>query len=237
MKQRDTSSKTMIKNMVSLVASALVLIAASFAWFAINNAVDVASVSADMEGVFLVDYYTTSTPTSDVLWGMQDEELYVRDVSAKSDTVLSQYLQNVQDTAWMKANDEQISFYPGEFRIFKISFVARVSHDYRVRLSDVAFTSDDPDAAADSIYTYGYAVCSDGETSNVSTGTPQTLRSVLYTDGVPGTSGTVVTVHADLGETVDVYYVVGIPGEDLNDSHDAVREAGASIRIGSIVVE
>ncbi|MGN0635607.1 MAG: hypothetical protein ACI4I5_05235 [Acutalibacteraceae bacterium] len=237
MKQHDTSSKSIIKNIVSLVASALVLIAATFAWFTTGSTADVATVSADIEGVFVVDYYTAQIPDADVLWGMQDGELYVRDISAKSDTLLSQYVQNAADTAWMKANDEQISFYPGEFRIFKISFTAKVSHDYSVRLNDVVFTSDDPDAAADSIYTYGYAVCKDEDTVTTTTETTQTLRSVLYTDGVPGTSGTVATVHANLGDVVNVYYVIGIPGEDINSSHDAVRQSGASIRIGSIVVE
>lgn len=237
MKQHDTSSKSIIKNIVSLVASALVLIAATFAWFTTGSTADVALVSADIEGVFVVDYFTAQTPDTDVLWGMQDEELYVRDISAKSDTMISQYVQNAADTTWMKANEEQISLYPGEFRIFKISFAAKVSHDYSVCLNDVVFTSEDPDAAADSIYTYGYAVCKDGDTVTSTSQTTQTLRSVLYTDGAPGTSGTVVTAHANMGEMVNVYYVIGIPGEDINNSHDAVRQSGASIRIGSIVVE
>lgn len=237
MKQRDTSSKKIIKNLVSLVASALILVAATFAWFASNDSVAVDSVSADTQANFIVDYYATTIPDTDILWGMQDGELYVKNSESAVDTMLSEYVQSIDSEAWYRTSAPTIPLIPGEFRVFKISFQSRISHDYKVNLSDVAIVSDDPSAVAQSIYTYGFSVRTNEETGIATASSTETLHSVLFSDGAYGTKGLVHTVHTEIGDAVEVYFVVGIPGEDINNTHDSAREAGAQISIGSIDVE
>lgn len=237
MKQCDTSSKKMIKNLVSLVASALILIAATFAWFASNDSVTVDSISADTQANFIVDYYATTIPDTDILWGMQEGELYVKNSESRADTTLSQYVQNIDSEAWYRTSAPTIPLIPGEFRVFKITFQSRLSHDYKVNLSNVSIVSDNPEAVAQSVYTYGFSVRTNDETGVATASSTETLHSVLSSGGTYGTKGLVHTVHTEIGDSVAVYFVVGIPGEDIGGSHDGAREAGAQINIGSIDVE
>lgn len=240
MKQCDTSSQKLIKNMVSLVASALVLVAATFAWFATGTETNVELISASVKSAFSVKYYTASVATQDVLWGMNDDgELFVKNTESGVETTLSEYVtDSFSDSAWIPMKDSAgIPLFPGEFRIFKLSFIAPMAHDYKIQLNLGSFICANPRAVAESIYSFGYCITEkEGSAPATVASTKKLAEILLNDDDTLNRYGSIVEVSTEEGDMVDVYFIVGIPGEDINNSHDAARLDGATVRIDSIMV-
>ena len=142
MKHYSDDSKKLIKNVVSLVVSALLLAAATVAWFATNTSVSVGSFSASVSAPRVV-YYARMTPDDSFLDfavsnnTVDNSALKIRTRPSTYTDVNAYVLAKTGNNDWIASGSETTSgasaavdangnyickFVPGEYGAYRITF-------------------------------------------------------------------------------------------------------------------
>jgi len=237
MKHYDVNSKKFIKNVVSLSVSALLLAAATFAWFATGTDVSVDTVSASIEGVFQIDIMHLDLSNTSTFLDGAVSGLTIRDRSGENEVVTSIADYVTGATGWASSSGSAwniSSMYPGEYGAYKISYTSDGSAKNLI-LDTVTCANTD---AANSIYVYAL-VCKTGTQAG---DTPQSITTVVSSlkSLMDAANGNIINVISNIssnrGEKIDIYYVIGMPATDNAGVHDALRQTGATVSIQKVDV-
>ena len=228
MKHNDDYSKKLIKNFVYLVVSALVLVSATVAWFAKNSKADVNAITAAMNGEqFDISFYRAD--------GLEEEFVY----DTSEDEIVSISLEEKEALTWKPTENIDIkALYPGVYDAFKV----------------VIIVNEDSGSSSFDFNEISCAVAEDMDGDSKETFLNNVYKSVFYRaiavkgDSLIGKVGSFESMNEsktlslmDLGEikkgdTITVYFDIGIPGDDVNGTHAVLQETGATIRIGSVEI-
>ena len=236
MKHYNDDSKKLIKNVVSLAVSALLLAAATFAWFnGVENATP-ATVSGSVVGRVQFDYMHISIPATKYLDG-DDEALTVKTVNGNNATssTIKSFVTSASGwlpssgTAWNLA-----SMYPGEFGVYKISY----SSDGATRklMWDTVTCADANAKKSICVYAIAQKKANASATPTDIVSTTTTLETLMNSVSQSGTIDVLTGISAERGYIVDVYYVIGMPATDFASVHNALRQTGATASITSVDV-
>ena len=254
MKHFDDSTKKLIKNVAALCVSALVLIAATVAWFAQGDSAAIDQISINTESIRSTDYYAVSATgvlqnvtTVGAGTSSEHKELVIHDSTNTSVTVT---LQNqVESNSWTKTSAWGISsLYPGVYRAYKMQENANgAKPSFHM---GVACSNDDANhTALKSTYlearAYTTSQTQNGDeivTSYTEVGTPicDSLYNLLVVvNPQTGTSsvGTAidrVLYNTEVNGGFIVVFRIGVPGTDVSSTHDTLRTLGASIALSSV---
>ncbi len=231
MKNKSAYTKDLYKNLIFLVASGIVLIAATVAWFAQNDAANVDSIGAAVQAVSPLDIgYYISTEDYGTL-------------AAHDGNAGSVSLTDRQATTWSaKLSSIDIgSMIPGEFYSYKV-VITNASSNLDLNFNTILCTAGTPPTASaavtdtdellEAIKVDALATIKPAAGSETVNGSP--ASSDLYTlssnANILSTTGGVSS-----SDTVTFYYDIYLPGGSTID-YEAFRESGAAISIGQVAV-
>ena len=228
MKHFDDSTKKLIKNVAALLVSALVLIAATVAWFASGSRADLNSISAPMQRSNLsVKYYRTE---------VSDTFTYDSATGTVSGITLAQKMDlPTGQSGWVETENIDVPrLFPGEYNAFKITVHVNEAGTPVLTMKDfTCLYPTDSSIAYSSIFVSATAVSSDGTVLGSACGS----LADLMTETEGSTVITPLSIGSQEANTDLVFYLdIGIPGEDVNDTHDDLRMTGAQIRINTVGV-
>ena len=247
MKHFDDSSKKLIKNVAALLVSALVLIAATVAWFVSGGSATVGGIRGQTQSVTNNEFYqmptrgtflSVSTSTS----GGQTIRSF-GGVDTLSTQVADGYTWNdgTSDIVWASGSNWGIdSLIPGAYRQFKL--VVNSTAKPSLRIDNIIPISDDSDhTALKSVYLQAAAFSStvmevSGVETNVYTQIGSAVCNSLYnlTDSAQNNYIDVVFDSTQISKFT-VVINIGVPGTDSDSTlHDALRLLDASISFGPV---
>ena len=259
MKHYDGDLKKFIKNVVSLVVSAVLLVAATIAWFAQSDSASMARITASVKSQVTFSYSrlgVADTSSNFLDLNSTTNVLYLRNRSGQTETtssvgdfVAGSGLTWLDSESAGGSNWNLSSLYPGEYGVFRIDYVADTSsRTLQVSFSDVPSDTNALDAL--SVYAVAQGVTTTGggpsvtevRTTIAETDEALTLSDLLAQESTTVEDGvTTVTVLSDItssvsGAHVYVYYVIGMPATGSDTQHNALRLSGASISIDEVNV-
>ncbi len=221
MKHNVISSKKLIKNFVYLVVSALVLVSATIAWFATGDSADVSTISTRMKTtLFNIEYYKADVTGTEFKY--------------ENGAVSSLTKSEKDELQWVQATNIDIeSLYPGVFNAFKIVVKANSSMSNSSLLFDQisCLIPEEAKDVYDTVFISAEAYSQDGALISSISGS----FSSLIPEGSDSMSVFGLGAIAQ-SQKITVYIDIGIPGYDVNNTHDKIRHTGADIRIGSVSV-
>lgn len=232
MKNKSASTKDLYKNFIFLVASGIVLIAATVAWFAQNSSANVDSVGAAIQAVSPIDigYYVS-------------QEDY-NTLAAHDGNAGSVSLADRQATTWSaKLSSIDIgSMYPGEFYSYKV-VVTKASSTLNFNFNSISCIAATPPTASaavtDTDELLAAVKVNAMATVTPSAGSETTNVSLFLTDlSALSSNATVLTTTGTITstDTITFYYDIYLPGGDNSIDYEAFRESGAAISIGQVAV-
>lgn len=232
MKHFDDPTRKLIKNVAALAVSALILIAATVAWFSVQSVSYVNKATASLYGETSNEFYqkaTTSTFTtvSTTTSGNQTISSF-----SGVDSLSTQ----VASSGWSAGVDWSIDpLIPGAYRQYKM--VVQAAAKPSLHISGITASHDDSDdTALSSVYLQAAAFTA--STSGGTTSYTQVGSSVCDTLYNLMDDGNIDVVFSDSTELNGFVVVIniGIPGEDVTSTHDTLRTLGASIGFTSVDV-
>lgn len=228
MKKQSAYTKKLIKNGVALFASGLVLIAATFAWFAINADSDVGNLSVSFHGVqYSIEYYrgTIVDDNYDTFVGLSD-------VSSVANDYVSPRRNNQKFTWALTSSLTVDSLYPGEYEPFRIDVTAGSGKTFDFVLQNITCTppSGTTLTAADVYACISVNLVAVDSSGNVLTSTSGTLQQFASAANATGHISGLALSFTDAG-TISVYMDVGMVG-----TQETLRATGASVSIGSVTI-
>lgn len=265
MKRFDDSTKKLIKNIAALVTSALVLIAATVAWFASGSKADVQTINAKLVNTnFNITYfemksdYVTGVLQSATVGGSSPGFTFD---SAKTVDWKMTDSDDAENTKWETATAFNIdSLEPGSFQSFRIHLQASATATLLPTLiaSGATWTGTVADADKKTVYenVYVHAVVVQTSTdpnTNQPVYTPRGAVCCSLSDMLNGSGSFSMRLTANntiVTGSYDVLLDIGIPGgsvttvngqtsstDYLRNAHDALRQIGATFTLNSVTVE
>lgn len=221
MKHNTMSSKKLIKNFVYLVVSALVLVSATIAWFASGDTADVESISIPLAtSQFNIQYYRADV-----------SEEFVYDTQAGAMVPIN--LEEKQTLQWQSADNIDITaLYPGVYNAFKIVVIANETGNPSLSFNGLnCLYPENKEDVYKSIFIRAVAYNANGERVAEASGSFSNFISEGSDSMTVFSLGSVAK-----NATLTVYIDIGIPGFDVNETHDGLRSTGSEIRIGSVAI-
>lgn len=223
MKNKSDYTKKLIKNVTALITAGLVLIAATIAWFASNAETSVRSMSTKYDGIeFTIRYYRASNVPGTFK-------------SLGESGAVSLETRQGSTLGWTEVNSLDVSnLFPGEYAMFRIDIQIGSSSTPHFVLNDIRCTSDPTkrELIFNSLFVNMLAV-QEGTLLDSSTDSLSNLVKVrdgkYYIDEL--------TIPQMESSSFSVYLDVGMPGADVNNTHEALRLTGATVEIGSVTVD
>lgn len=248
MKHYDVDVKKFIKNVVSLVVSGLLLVAATIAWFTQGHTSTVSRVDASMRSTFQVSFmhHTTASTYLDNVTSSGSTTLKVRERNSSgtftTDSPVKTYVESLQSNTWQSSdpdnNDWDLDLYPGKYGLYKFEYISNgttknLALEFGTLQSDMDDTMD-----AVEIYAWAVTVNNGTESSPIA----QASMTLSDLDPASNTSSSVFTngISANSGTSVRVYYVIGMPATNgtANYQHDvSVREENRTIAISQVYLD
>lgn len=222
MKHNVISSKKLIKNFVYLIVSALVLVSATIAWFASGDTADVETISIPLAtSQFDIKYYRAD---------VSDKEFVYDQTEGR---IMPLSLEEKQALAWQATENIDIaSLYPGAYNAFKIIVSANEAGNPSLLFDKIScLVPENSEIVYDSIF-----LCAEAYDAN---GIQIASTSGSFTSFIPeGSDSMSVFGLGSVAKNamLTIYVDIGIPGYDVNDTHNALRLTGADIRIGSVAI-
>lgn len=221
MKHFDDSTKKLIKNVAALLVSAVVLISATIAWFSSGSNAGASAISGSMSSSQVsVKYYTRNV-----------SDTYTYDAAEETIIGLSAAT-HAAFNDWEETNNINVpTLFPGEYNMFKITVRMNTAGTPAFSMSNIScLLPSETGIAYDSIFINLIATDSTGAVLDSACGSMSDLMD-----------GTVIAPLSQIGaqavgSDLIFYLDIGIPGYDVNDTHDDLRMTGALIRIGSVGV-
>ncbi len=216
------SSKKLIKNFVYLIVSALVLVSATVAWFATGDESTVETISIPLAtSQFDLMYYRADVSDKEFVYNQE------------TGRVESLTLEEKKALPWVTADNIDVTtLYPGVYNAFKIVVKANEAGNPSLLFDAIScLLPSDADIAYDSIFINAESYDVNGVLTASATGS--------FSDFIPegSESMSVMSLGAVAKSAVLTIYVdIGIPGYDVNGTHNTLRETGADIRIGSVAI-
>ena len=225
MKHFDDSTKKIIKNVAALLVSAVVLISATIAWFSSGSNAGASAISGSMSSSQVsVKYYTRDVSGT-----------YTYDTTNSTISGLTAATHAAFNDWEETSNINVPTLFPGEYKMFKITVRMNAAGTPVFSMSNFScLLPSDADIAYDSIFINLIATDSSGTVLDSACGSMSDLMSGTGSDVriAPLSQIGAQAVGSDL-----IYYLdIGIPGYDVNDTHDDLRMTGALIRIGTVGV-
>ncbi len=221
MKHNAISSKKLIKNLVYLIVSALVLVSATVAWFASGDMAEVSTISTPMQtSLFNIEYYRADVTGREFVY--------------ENGAISSLTREEKEGLSWVQTGNIDVeSLYPGVFNAFKIVVKANSSMSNSSLLFDEisCLVPSDSKDVYDSVFISAQAYTQDGTLVSSASGS----FSSFIPEGSDSMSIFGLGAIAQSQKLI-IYIDIGIPGYDVNNTHDKIRLTGADIRIGSVSV-
>ncbi|MBQ3150123.1 MAG: hypothetical protein IJB86_02630 [Clostridia bacterium] len=222
MKHDMISSKKLIKNFVYLIVSALVLVSATVAWFATGDESTVETISIPLAtSQFDIKYYRADVSGKE----------FVYDEAAGK--VVSASLAEKQALSWVATDNIDIdTLYPGVYNAFKIVVSANEAGNPSLLFDAIScLYPADTKIAYDSIFISAEAYDVNGIQTASASG--------CFSDFIPeGSNAMTVFGLGSVAQNamLTIYVDIGIPGYDVNETHNELQNTGAELRIGSVAV-
>ncbi len=263
MKRFDDSTKKLIKNVAALITSALVLIAATVAWFASGSKADVNQFGASFknENYSVTNYEMTDTAMSGILQsatvGGSSPGFSFSYGSGGSALTLAE---KMDSAIWEETENFDItSLEPGSFKSFKISVGSTISMfptlkvDSISPLTGVTLSDADKETILRNIYVHAIVVQTTTTTQTTYTAVGDFCGS-LYDMYNPATGKISQQLCDQITGSYDVLLDIGVPGasvttvtvganqqetssvDNLRNAHDALRQIGTSITLSPVSV-
>lgn len=232
MKRFDDSTKKLIKNVAALITSALVLIAATVAWFASGSKSDVNQIGASFknENYSVTNYEMTDTAMSGILESVTvggSSPGFSFNYGAGNALTLAE---KMDPDIWLETNDFNItSLEPGFFKSFKISVTSSISMFPTLKVdsistpSGVTLSEADKETVLRNIYVHAVVVQTTTTTQIVNEEeTTQTTYTVegdycgsLYDMYNPATGKISQQLCDQITGSYDVLLDIGVPGASV----------------------
>ena len=220
-KQHSPYTKKLIKNGVALVTAGLILIAATFAWFALNEEAKVSGVSAAFDGLQYSVEDDKATPTDNfqlLSSSFTSSAMY----TARSGLTWTRVPNSGSNPTPLQVDP----LFPGEYAAFRIDVSAAAGKTYKIILQDLSVGQNDTLATVlgcVSVNMITYDGTSVGSTT--ASGTLSSLYSSSTQDCDPG-----ITLTFTQAGTMSVYLDVGMVG-----SQETLRTTGATLSINKVI--
>ena len=233
MKHFDDSSKKLIKNVAALLVSALVLIAATVAWFATKVNVTSPTITATIKSQIPFEF--SARDESSVFLNVTNNAFtFSSPTTSATDTLLEQ----VQASGWTQtATWNMQALIPGAYRAYKM--VVPVSDKPSLHISNIASScsgSTDKLNVLKGVYLQAAAFTStenNGVTTYTQVGTA--VCDSLFNLTGSGANNYVDEVFSETEvPSFTVVINIGVPGEGDKTVHDALRALGASLTFGPV---
>lgn len=250
MKRLDDSTKKLIKNVVALITSALVLIAATVAWFASGTKTSVGQIKASVKASnYSVSYYKMKDDSiSGFLQSVTtDADGTVGSITfspAQSDLAYKMDDTSAANSKWTQSTDWSItSMIPGAYWSYRIDVDMVNALVPKLVIEHVSCSpSANETTVLENVYLYAAVVQAtevNGVTSYTRLGSVCKPLSELIDPSTGKIDATLVNVPLSTGYTILVD--IGIPGASVNGSstktaHDALRQIGATLILTSVNV-
>jgi len=233
MKKMSASTKDLYKNFIFLVASGIVLIAATVAWFAQNTNANVNSIGASVQAYdpIQIDYYI-----------VQDSYETLAAYDGNSSSVS---LTDRQSATWSSSlsSIDISSMYPGQFFSYKV-VIANTTNNLSLKFNSVSCVATTPptvsasatdtDEMLSAVKVNAMATVkpsAGSETENVSLVSTD-LYTLSSSPTVLTTTGTILST-----DTITYYFDIYLPGGDSSIDYEAFRESGAVISVAQVAAE
>lgn len=257
MKRFDDSTKKLIKNVAALITSALVLIAATVAWFASGSRANVNTINAKIENRnFSITYFKMkSANVTGVLKSATVSGGTPTFTFDTAKTIASKMDNNddPQNTVWDSTQDFSISsLEPGSYWSYRIHVQASGYLMPTLVARGATWTGTVADADKETVYknVYVYAVVVqtsvDENTGNPVYTTKGSACCSLYDMLHSGGQFAKALTATQTTGSFDVLLDIGVPGESvisssgtdkLYSAHDALRQIGATFTLTGITVD
>lgn len=253
MKHFDDSAKKLIKNVAALCVSALILIAATVAWFSYAKSASAGAFTGTIASQQTTEYF--ALPETAILYNVttvgtgtanEHQEFVIQDTSG---TAVSNAMQNqAESSSWTKTSAWGISsLYPGVYRAYKMEEKGS-SVKPSFHMSVTCANDDNNHTALRSTYLEARAYSVTTTTSGGNTTTTYTqvgaicdslYNLLLVVDENSGTSSVGTSIDAVLSDTPAeggfiVVIDIGVPGTDVSSTHSTLRTLGASISLSNV---
>lgn len=233
MNKTSQSTKDLYKNLIFLVASGIVLIAATVAWFAQNSSTNVDAIGAEVKAYdpVQINYFRCNDSY---------ETLASRDGIPGSVSLYDRINAN-----WT-ASDSSIdisSMYPGQFFSYKM-VVSNTVNNLSLKFKSVTCTATTPPSASASATDTDEllsAVKVDAMATVKPSGGSETERVSLVSTNMYAlySNPTLLTIAGSVSstDTITFYFDIYLPGGDSSIDYEAFRESGAVISIAEVAAE
>lgn len=235
MKLLSKNMNKSIRNMLFLLVSALILVSATFAWFAVAGETFVDKFEITTPENVEILFSKASIPSTDVLYDLTADRNNLTVKTSADTTTLYDYVQNLG--AWETSDNYDLDLYPGEFCVYKVEGNSSINGSNSLIMKDISCTSDNAALAFDNVYVYAVAyVSTNGGAPVFKDGTLLKFKSFMG-DNTELSQTTIMSTSAPSGAKITYYYVIGMPGVDTNGSHQLLQQTGVSINIGAVTME
>ena len=233
MKKKSPSTKELYKNFIFLVASGIVLVAATVAWFGQNSSSSASPIGASVQAYnpIQIDYYISA----------EDYETMASHDGDSSDISL----QDRQSTTWSPSfsSIDISSIYPGQFFSYKM-VVTNSTKNLSLKFDSVYCAASDPPTPSanetDTALLLSAIKLDALATVRQPPGSETLNISLVSTDlSALSSNATVLTTTgpASSGDIVTFYFDIFLPGGDSSIDYEAFRESGAVISISQVMAE
>ena len=263
MKHYSSDSKKFIKNVVSLAVSALLLAAATFAWFSTSTETGTPRFAGSANSPARLRYEHMTADDSFLDFDLDEHDALTTDLAIRTRVVsngtvttddydaVEEYLDDTLPADWVAGSSDATwnlsNLHPGEYGAYRICYTS-AGETRALKFSDITYTvpgnnSSVLEAAMKSVYVYVYTkitALDNSETIDVPNDAPYTLYDLLYQQqsGSYRTDADVLSsVYAETGCAVEIYYVIGMPANTSRTLHETLRTVGAEIEIDEIDAE